>query len=476
MEKTKIYINFANGNTCYQFRNEKTFYTLEEVTTERKNKTVVVSPVYKRHTKKEWYGQTITTRAEREKYKTHKIRDCVPFIPYDNVKGKITDFATAVINELSPLFVYVCLRTVYANTCNENIYKMMNECKALNAHTDTNKEEYEQTISTGDTITSFYSGYDVEHEYKKAVQSYKEEAKAYNEQVKQYAENVKAYPAKVDAVKKEVETWHNEHGTTATKEEIERIVSMIEKPVAPVAPVAPKKSTFEKRAKDRQKRNEKEVESANNRETTRTKTTIYKYIDVDGKKTRIETIPETIIEKTKFGSIVDSEIDLSIDFDCLDLVQECKLAIIELIDCGLVNSVSDIFDYSNYVYKKINQFIKNQKKHVVNGRHESILTVDENGNENIIPVPVFDKDIENVMEKDVILSVSECIKNNLDSRSNKENVLKVFYMSYVNELHDNEIAEKLSVSPVAVHKYKKQIEKVLTSAKLKEKLSVLLFG
>ena len=473
MEKTKVYITLCNGSTCYNFRNEKTVYELTENNG---------SPVYKRKTKKTWYTHekqiVVVNKSGNKGIRNIKEKDSVSFVPYnkEHVEKVITDTATAVINELSPLFVYVSLRTVYANTCNDKILQMMNECKAITAHTDTNKEEYEQTISTGDTITSFYSGYDVEYEFKKAQSEYKQQAVEYNKQVEQYAEKVKAYPAKVESVKKEIEKWHNEHGTTATKEEIEKVVSMIEKPVAPVAPVAPKKSTFEKRAKARDKRNEKEIASANNRETTRTRTTTYKYVDVDGKRTRIETIPETITENTKYGSVVDSETDLIFDCDVADLIQESKLAILELIDCGLVNSVQDVFAFSSYVYRKINNFINAQKKHNVNGRHESIFTVDENGNENIIPVPVIDKEIENVVSKDVILTVSSCIKNNLDKRSNKENVLKVFYMSYVNGLQNKEIAEKLSVSEMAITKYQKQIEKVLTSAELKEKLSVLLFG
>ena len=185
--------------------------------------------------------------------------------------------------------------------------------------------------------------------------------------------------------------------------------------------------------------------------------------DTDGRRHKKEIIPYTTLEKTQYGKVLDRESIEVPNMDVNDLVQVASLAMIELVTYGLVNAPADMFEYRSYIYKKVNNYIMNERSKVTNEK-PYVRTIDKDGEEHVMTEKVFiDRRLSKIDKESVITELEEVLLQSLDKRTNKDNVLFTFRYVLLSGRTNTECAEVLKVDEKQIRRYVSLIQKALNS-------------
>lgn len=224
---------------------------------------------------------------------------------------------------------------------------------------------------------------------------------------------------------------------------------------------------------------DRQIQLAKDGITTEQKIHSYKMVkDTDGKNHKIACIPYTEFIKTKYGIMLDKFREYHVDNDSIDVIQIAKLALLELVSCGLANSPKDFWMYRNYVYTRVNRYIRRQRTFTANNDlYGKFTETDENGNytETYKKMKYIDRDIELLERSSVIACVEKCLISLLPKRVNVHNIVLTFRYKYINGYNQSEISKKLNVSETMISKYNKQIDRALNSAQMKDYVRAVYF-
>lgn len=135
-----------------------------------------------------------------------------------------------------------------------------------------------------------------------------------------------------------------------------------------------------------------------------------------------------------------------VDHDGLDIVQTVKLAILILVDNGLVNNPNDINKYRSYIYRFVNWYSRRQAKSYNQSKSDSI----ESGQIDIEYIDNNFSDIENKAFYDGLIAF---LKNELPNKANKENIIFSVIANCILGYTQAEIAKSLKVSQQMIAKY-----------------------
>lgn len=191
----------------------------------------------------------------------------------------------------------------------------------------------------------------------------------------------------------------------------------------------------------------------------------------DGKKRQIETVPYDTLEKTRFGKICDENMGLAGGCDVYDLIQCASLSILELFHLGVIHKPSDIWDCSDYVYKRVNALIRAERTQAV--KNDSLNYIAPDGTVMQITDKQADKMIEKVDRDIAIAAIIEKLVVTADKRTKKD-VYRKYLELYFGGMERKEIAKILNVDEKQLYFYKVKTESKLSSADMNETLSALL--
>lgn len=225
---------------------------------------------------------------------------------------------------------------------------------------------------------------------------------------------------------------------------------------------------------------ERQIKLAKDGITTEEIVHTYKLVrDSDGHSHKIPIIPYTEFIKTKYGVMIDKFTQIATDSDAHDIIQIAKLALLELVHCGLADSAKDLWMYRSYVYTRVNRYIRRQRTEYANndlyGKYTE--TTDSGEYKEVFrKMTYIDKEIDCLERSSVIDSIEKCLISLLDKRANVHNVVLTFRYKYINGYNQNEIASKIGVSEKMVSKYSKQIDKALFSASMRDYVRSVYFA
>lgn len=193
--------------------------------------------------------------------------------------------------------------------------------------------------------------------------------------------------------------------------------------------------------------------------------------DDKGASHKIEVIPFCTVEKTTYGKVLEREEVQPLNVDVNDLVQEASLAMIELVQSGIVNCPADMFEYRTYIYKKINSYIMNERSKTTN-EVPYVRTVDKDGKEHIFTEKTFvDRRLAKIDKQSVIAEVEEALVKSLGKRTNKKNVLFTFQYVLLSGHSKVECASVLKIDEKQIRRYINLIKKALNSPAIYELLN-----
>jgi len=216
-----------------------------------------------------------------------------------------------------------------------------------------------------------------------------------------------------------------------------------------------KKSTASEKAR--------QTQYAQDRQTTYTKEHTYTMVaDTTGHRYKIECVPYTTQHNTKYGMVVNEE-HIAQGTDIEDLIQTGYLAMCELLDMGLINSVNDFWNYRTYVYKCVNHVImseravrvkcENIEPHTIKGQH----TADSRQEKHLLRV-----EQENSRQQ-TIKKLWSMVEQGLDKQANRDNIKAVFYMHYVQGQDTRTIADELNKGQTQIMRYINSVKKALNN-------------
>lgn len=204
----------------------------------------------------------------------------------------------------------------------------------------------------------------------------------------------------------------------------------------------------------------------------------FKLTEIDGVKHRIEIMPYSELQSTSKAVELNKQETVN-DVDANDLCQTACCAISELFSFGLIKSTFDVWNYKDYIYKKINSVIISNKKNdnrttsyeqltrvYLDKENKDLLLYGRNAN-------VFFNRIE---KQSIINSLKEYLITKIDKRSNKENVMFTFENVFINGMTTIECAEHLNVARTTVNNYVFSINRLLASPEINEMLHKLIIG
>lgn len=205
----------------------------------------------------------------------------------------------------------------------------------------------------------------------------------------------------------------------------------------------------------------------------------YDYIIIGNKRYKKEIVPYETLELTELAKELFKDKEIINNSDIQDLLSEVYIACYELFSFGLLTCTFDLWNYRNYIYKKVNAYIRKQRtfKTKNSESYENMLLLfDEETLENKL---YYGKNANNLLasveSKEVKNTCLKLLYNSLDKRCNKTNIVTSFELYYLQEKTLEEIASILNVSTFAIHKYLVVAEKTLKSnAQVKEALHELL--
>lgn len=185
---------------------------------------------------------------------------------------------------------------------------------------------------------------------------------------------------------------------------------------------------------------------------------------------KIEIIPYTEQVKTRFGKSVESahiESDMQVvvnPSDCENLRSEALLAMCELVNLGLINKQSDIYDYRSYIYQRINTVITSEKRLSV--KNGSLLIVDNDGVEHVKPIKAIDK-IGIVEKSDIFQTFKDALPKVLDKRCNIGKITEYFTKRYELQKDIETISKEMRCSKGTLSNYEKYIKKAFNNPIIK---------
>ena len=140
-----------------------------------------------------------------------------------------------------------------------------------------------------------------------------------------------------------------------------------------------------------------------------------------------------------------------IDSDANDIIQIVFEALLQLVNIGLVNSASDIFEYRHYVYKVVNKYVYESRRNaseLVQADADSDADSDAD-----IDKPMTETGYTDIEDRTLIDSISAWLEANLDSRCNKQNIIATFEAIVFYGFTEAQISSTLKVDKACVHRY-----------------------
>ena len=184
---------------------------------------------------------------------------------------------------------------------------------------------------------------------------------------------------------------------------------------------------------------------------------VHNYKIESGKK--VEVLPWFELKNTDFGTDLFENQQINEGLDAEDIVQVAQVAMLELVHIGAVQKPSDFFNSANYVYGKVNSYIRSL-------RHENAISAEkvEIWNENGVFTTIPDKKVEKTLlgiEGNEFLNnfCRYCSKINV-----KEDKIGLFSRLYVLISYGFtkvEIADIFQLSEGMVRKYCIQLQRLL---------------
>lgn len=136
--------------------------------------------------------------------------------------------------------------------------------------------------------------------------------------------------------------------------------------------------------------------------------------------------------------------------DTDDLKQVIVMSIMELFKSGLVKDITQIWDYSWYLYRACNKLIHGEKR----------LAIKTVSKEQIEKLKIkASNNISAAERKEAIQGVWHEIKKHFSKRANVRNIKIVFYLCFVKGKTDREIAKKLKTNLKSVYEHKETIRR-----------------
>ena len=161
------------------------------------------------------------------------------------------------------------------------------------------------------------------------------------------------------------------------------------------------------------------------------------------------------------------------DTDFEDVVQTARESIWTLYTVGLIEKPSDIFEYSSYVYRKINKVL-NDNRAVTARFTQSLYWTDENGEEHVISAGQADKRLSRVERADVLTYVSEMLRGRLSARTDSKAVLAVFAHLFIYGKTERETADALKMERRQISRYVSYIRNTLQCPEFHEYLTQII--
>lgn len=210
------------------------------------------------------------------------------------------------------------------------------------------------------------------------------------------------------------------------------------------------------------------------------KTHKYKTVMIDGKRKRMECLPYDTLELTDYGKEMFAETaknGMGNDLDVQDLIQEAVLSILEIVRYGLANDTFTLWAYSNYIYKRINAYIRRNARRYQEVSFESMQakakTDEEFASENkLFDVYTFENADFGMMKESLLSFLAE----SLPTKANKENIIHAFTACKLNGKTEAEEAEVLKVSRRMVSKYILAAERHLSTDEAKKYIRDMIYA
>ena len=219
-------------------------------------------------------------------------------------------------------------------------------------------------------------------------------------------------------------------------------------------------------------RDEKERKDAESMRLQEVKHHTYKQISgADGKRRRVECIPYDTLDNTAFGKDVSTNMGLAGGCDVYDLLQCANLAMLDLYYFGLLHKPADIFDCSDYIYKRVNALIRAERTQAIKCDSIDYATLD--GTFTLLPDRQAERLIANV-DRDVTLAAIASFLLKVADKRTKMDDYTAFVTNFVAGMGDIEISAKTGIIREQCARYRAKARKVLSSPEMHDVLKLLI--
>ena len=212
----------------------------------------------------------------------------------------------------------------------------------------------------------------------------------------------------------------------------------------------------------------RERKTAENMTLQEVKHHYYKQVKgTDGKARRVECVPYDTLENTSFGKEVNANMGLAGGCDVYDLLQCANLAMLDLYYLGMIHKPTDIFDCSDYIFKRVNALIRAERTQAI--KCDSIDYMTDDGEVMQITDKQADRMIANIDRNMTISAISEYLLKVADKRTKMDDYKK-FVPLFVSGMGDTEISAKTNILREQCGRYRAKACKALQSSGMYEVL------
>lgn len=177
----------------------------------------------------------------------------------------------------------------------------------------------------------------------------------------------------------------------------------------------------------------------------------------------VEIMPYDTLEMTDNGREYNS-IDSRHGSEFEDLVGVAALALLEMVDNGLIASFDSVWNMRREVYKAVNKYLHSERgARISNEQFANMCLICEDGengyNETVLYGRMIDNHFHAIEKKEIIIALNQCIAYHFSKRYSDNDTASKYTEKYIellemlyNGMTEREIASNMNITQRAVHK------------------------
>lgn len=354
---------------------------------------------------------------------------------------ELTDTAQAVICARAYWLAYIGLRKAWERSCNPVIWDaMVDIVRGCKASAD-NAVIYEEEIHELTEMDTFSENDDSEVSAEYAVHAEMVGKKKYDyslhEDVQKKKMALAEYHAQLEHAQNKRKTVTKKH----TYKMVKKVVDTFEEDTHVLYPfvMSDGKTQYVTVAK-------------------KIKRNVYKRI-------RVNIVPWEETKKTLFGKLSEDNNDLYQSVNGMDFVQDTALLLTAMAKVGLIDSPADVWKHAGLVYSNIRRALYKSVNHTsaedARRLHDAHIRKHGNAPEHITDIA------DVVISRNIYQIVADILRDRLPARANEDAIVATFWMYFVSQKTQFEIADALHVSQQMIAKYIGYCKKYLATDDVK---------